>query len=102
MASCTRRARRPVRTAEYITADVFSGPSSNWRTLRLFPFQGGLGEYGEVGQAGMLIDTAATSGRLPGQYLESLARERMMNRTVDGDVLPDATRSQMYRLPPVT
>ena len=28
--------------------------------------------------------------------------ERVVNRTVDGDVLPDTTRSQMYWLPPVT
>ena len=50
----------------------------------------------------MLMQAAATSWRLPGQSLESLARERVVNRTVDGDVLQDTTRRQMCRLPPVT
>ena len=88
--------------AGHIPADMFSGASFNWLTLRLLPFQGGLGEYVEAGRAGMLMWAAATSWRLPGQSLESLARERVVNRTVDGDVLQDTTRSQMYRLPPVT
>ena len=50
----------------------------------------------------MLMVAAGASRRLRGQSLESLARERVVNRTVDGDVLQDTTRSQMYRLPPVT
>ena len=59
-------------------------------------------EYVETGGAGMLMWVAATSWRFPGQSLESLVRERVVNRTVDGDILPDTTRSQMYGLPPVT
>jgi hypothetical protein len=70
--------------------------------VRLLPFPDGTGEHDEPGRAGMLMDAAATSSRLPGQSLESLARERVKNRTVDGDFLPDTARSQLYRLPPVT
>jgi len=39
--------------------------------LGLSCIQGGLGEYGEVGRAGMLMRAAATSWRLPGQSVES-------------------------------
>ena len=50
----------------------------------------------------MLMYAATMSWRLLGQALEFLARELVVNRTFDGDVLPDTTRSQIYRLPPVT
>ena len=50
----------------------------------------------------MLMVATAASRRLPGQSLESLAGERVVNRSVDGDVLQDTTQSQLYRLPPVT
>jgi hypothetical protein len=50
----------------------------------------------------MLMYTAAMSWRLRGQVLESSVRERVVNRTFDGDLLPDTTRSQIYRLPPMT
>jgi hypothetical protein len=62
---------------------------------------GRIGEYVEAGRAGMLMWAVATSWRLHGQFLESSARERVVNRIVDGDVLPDTTRSQLHRLPPV-
>ena len=55
--------------AGHIPADVFSGKPFNWLTLRLLPFQDRLGEYVEAGRAGMLIQAAITSGRLPGQSL---------------------------------
>ncbi len=53
------------------------------------------------GAGGYVVGAAATSWRLCDQSLESMTRERVMSRTVDGDVLPDTTRSQMHRLPPV-
>jgi hypothetical protein len=31
-----------------IPPDMFSGASFSWLTLRLLPFPGGLGEYGEA------------------------------------------------------
>lgn len=50
----------------------------------------------------MLMQQPPTFWWRHGQSLESLARERVVNRTVDGDVLPDTTRSHMYWLPTVT
>ena len=44
----------------------------------------------------MLMEAAATSWLLPSQALESSAREQVVNRTFDGDILPDTTRSQLY------
>jgi hypothetical protein len=52
--------------AGHIPADMFSGASFNWLTLRLLPFQCGLGDYIEVGRAGMLRYAAAMTWRLPG------------------------------------
>ena len=49
--------------AGQIPADVFSSKPFNWLTLRLLPFQGGLGEYVEAGRTGTLMRAAVTSGR---------------------------------------
>lgn len=70
--------------------------------LRLLPPRGELGNYFEGRRTGMLISVAATSRRLPSQPLEPIARERVLNRTVDGDVLRDTARRQIYRLPALT
>jgi hypothetical protein len=72
MAPGARRARYMVRTAGHIPADIFSGTSSNWLTCDCSLIQGGLGEYVEDSEAGMLMEAAATSWQLPGQSLESL------------------------------
>ena len=50
----------------------------------------------------MLMLVAATSRRLPSQSLEPIAQERVLNRTVDGDVLRDTARRHIYRLPALT
>jgi hypothetical protein len=71
--------------AGHIPAAVFSGASFNWLSLRLR-------------RAGMLMYGAAITWLLSG----SLAWERVVNLAFDGDVLPDTTRSQIRRLPPVT
>jgi|KBSMisStandDraft_5_1062788.scaffolds.fasta_scaffold779954_2 hypothetical protein len=41
--------------AGHIPSDMVSGASFNWLTLRLLPFQSGLGEYVEAGGTGMLM-----------------------------------------------
>jgi hypothetical protein len=88
--------------APAIARQVLSCASSIGQPCDCSHFQGGLGEYVQAGRAGMLMWAAAMTWRLPGQSLESLARERVVNRTVDGDVLLRTTRSQTRRLPPVT
>jgi len=102
MASGARQARQLVRTAGHTPADIFSGTSSNWLTCDCSLIQGGLDEYVEDSGGGYVDGSGrrvmAVAWPVPG----ILARERVVNRTVDGDVLPDTTRSQMYRLPSVT
>jgi hypothetical protein len=48
--------------AGHMSADMFSGASFKWLTLRLLPFQGGVGEYVEAGGAGMLMRQSASHG----------------------------------------
>jgi hypothetical protein len=102
MVSGTRRARCLARAAGHIPADVFRGRIVSLANLRMRPFQGGSVRMLRSASAGMLVEAAAHVMSAACQFLESSARERVMNRTVDGDVLPDATRGQMYRPLPVT
>ncbi|SRR6266536_2197339 len=101
MVSGTRRARCLARAAGHITA-VFGGRIVLLANLRPRRFQGGSVRMLRSASVGMLVEAAAHVMSAACQFLESSARERVMNRIIDGDVPPDATWSQVYRLLPVT